>query len=60
MVTSTFAHPYVTQVVALWLSFVPAVGMAALMAGALARGDRGFRRKIRISVPVPSLDAVGP
>ena len=54
MVTSTFAHPYSTQVLALWFSFLPVIGMLGLMAGALARGDRGFRRKVRISVPVPS------
>jgi hypothetical protein len=42
------------QVVALWFSFLPVIGMVALMAGAVARGDRGFRRKIRIRVPVPT------
>ena len=51
MVTSTFAHPYITQVVALWLSVLPVVSMAALMIGAAVRGDRG---KARIHVPLPS------
>jgi hypothetical protein len=51
MVTSTFAHPYLTQVVALWLSVLPVAGMAALMIGAAIRGDRG---RARIRVPVPS------
>lgn len=51
MVTSTFAHPYITQVVALWLSVLPAAGMAGLMIGAAIRGDRG---RARIQVPVPS------
>lgn len=50
MVTSTFAHPYLTQVIALWLSFVPVAGMAALMIGAALRGDRG---RVRIQVPLP-------
>jgi hypothetical protein len=53
MLTSTFAHPYVTQVIALWLSFAPLGAMVALMAGAILRGDRGFHRKVRIRVPVP-------
>jgi hypothetical protein len=51
MVTSTFAHPYITQVVALWLSFLPVLAMGSLMVGAALRGDRG---KARIEVPVPS------
>jgi len=51
MVTSTFAHPYITQVVALWLSVLPVVSMAALMIGAAVRGDRG---KARIQVSLPS------
>lgn len=50
MVTSTFAHPYVTQVVALWLSGIPVIAMAGLMIGAALRGDRG---RARIHVPVP-------
>lgn len=50
MTTSTFAHPYVTQLIALWFSFVPVVGIAALMIGACLRGDRGFRRRIRIEL----------
>lgn len=50
MVTSTFAHPYTTQVVALWLSFLPAAGIIGVMAGAIARGDRGFRRPIHINI----------
>jgi len=58
MVTSTFAHPYSLQVLALWFSFLPVLGMAGLMAAALMRGDRGFRRKVRISVPVPSKSGV--
>ena len=53
MVTSTFAHPYATQLFSLWLSFLPVVGVVALMAGALLRGDRGFRRKVSIRVTVP-------
>lgn len=51
---ATFAHPYTVQVIALWLSFLPIGAIGALMAGAIARGDRGFRRKIRITVPVPT------
>ena len=51
MVTSTFAHPYITQLVALWLSVLPVAGMVGLMIGAAVRGDRG---KARIHVPVPS------
>ncbi|HEV3152536.1 MAG TPA: hypothetical protein VGZ02_01885 [Candidatus Baltobacteraceae bacterium] len=51
---STFAHPYTVQLVALWLSFLPIAGILGLMAGAIARGDRGFRRKVRITVPVPT------
>lgn len=51
MVTSTFAHPYMTQVVALALSGVPVLAMAGLMLGAALRGDRG---RARIRVPVPS------
>lgn len=54
MITSTFAHPYGMQVLALWFSFLPIAGMAAVMGAALARGDRGFRRKIRIRVAVPT------
>lgn len=50
MVTSTFAHPYTTQVVALWLSFLPAAGIIGVMLGAIARGDRGFRRPIHINI----------
>lgn len=50
MVTSTFAHPYITQVIALWLSVLPIGGMVALMIGAALRGDRG---RARIHVPVP-------
>jgi len=51
MVTSTFAHPYVIQLVALWLSALPVVAMGGLMIGAALRGDRG---RARIQVPVPS------
>lgn len=51
MVTSTFAHPYPLQVVALWLSVLPVLGMAGLMIGAAIRGDRG---RARIRVPVPT------
>jgi len=51
MITSTFAHPYITQVVALWLSVLPVASMAALMIGAAIRGDRG---KARIHVQLPS------
>jgi hypothetical protein len=47
---STFAHPYIVQVAALWLSFLPALAMGGLMVGAALRGDRG---KPRIHVPVP-------
>ena len=50
MVTSTFAHPYILQVVALWVSALPAVAMAGLMVGAALRGDRG---RARLHVPVP-------
>lgn len=51
MVTSTFAHPYITQVVALWFSVLPVAGIAALMVGAAVRGDRG---KTRIHLQGPS------
>ncbi len=51
---ATLAHPYTTQLIALWLSFLPIAGIGGLMAGALVRGDRGFRRKISIRVPVPA------
>ena len=50
MVTSTFAHPYITQLIALWLSAAPVVAMAGLMVGAAIRGDRG---SARIHVPLP-------
>jgi hypothetical protein len=55
MVTSTFAHPYGTQVFALWLSFVPVIAVMAMMVFAFLRGDRGFRQKARIRVPVPKI-----
>jgi len=51
MVTSTFAHPYVTQVISLWLSFLPVAAIGALMVGALVRGDRGRVRIQRARVP---------
>lgn len=51
MVTSTFAHPYILQVIALWVSVLPVLGMGGLMIGAALRGDRG---RARIRVPVPS------
>jgi hypothetical protein len=50
MVTSTFAHPYLIQVISLWLSFLPVLGMGALMAGAAIRGDRG-KARLRVSLP---------
>lgn len=50
MVTSTFAHPYITQLVALWLSALPVAAMVGLMVGAAIRGDRG---RARIHVPLP-------
>lgn len=50
MVTSTFAHPYIIQVVALWVSALPVLAMGGLMVGAAVRGDRG---RARIQVPVP-------
>lgn len=52
MITSTFAHPYVTQVFALWLSVLPVAGIVGLMIGAAIRGDRG-RARIQVSVPNP-------
>lgn len=52
---STFAHPYSVQVLALWFSFLPGLGMAAMMVAAGLRGDRGFRQKARIRVPVPKV-----
>lgn len=55
MVTSTFAHPYTAQVLALWLSFLPVAGVMAMMVFAGLRGDRGFRQKVRIRVPVPKI-----
>jgi branched-subunit amino acid transport protein len=51
MVTSTFAHPYITQVISLWLSFVPIAAIGALMVAALVRGDRGRARIERVRVP---------
>jgi hypothetical protein len=51
MVTSTFAHPYTTQLIALWLSILPAMAMGGLMIGAALKGDRG---RARIRVPVPT------
>ena len=53
MVTSTFAHPYITQVVALWLSFLPVVAIGWLMAGSLLKGDRGKVRIEAARIPVP-------
>lgn len=53
MVTSTFAHPYVTQVVALWLSFLPVIAIGWLMAGSLLKGDRGKVRIEAARIPVP-------
>ena len=50
MVTSTFAHPYITQVIALWISVLPAAAMGALMIGAALRGDRG-RARLQVNVP---------
>lgn len=50
MTTSTFAHPYVTQLVALWLSGLPVLAMGGLMIGAALRGDRG-RARIQVQVP---------
>ena len=55
MATSTFAHPYAAQVLALWLSFVPVLAVAAMMVFAGLRGDRGFRQKARIQVPVQKI-----
>jgi hypothetical protein len=52
MVTSTFAHPYIAQVVALWLSFLPVAAIGGLMVGSLLRGDRGKVRIERVRVPV--------
>lgn len=57
MVTSTFAHPYVTQVVALWLSFLPVAAIGGLMVGSLVRGDRGKARNDRVRVPVTTLSS---
>lgn len=51
MVVNTFAHPYITQVFALWISFLPIVGIAALMTAAGLRGDRGRVRLTHIAVP---------
>jgi hypothetical protein len=53
MVTSTFAHPYGAQVLALWLSFLPVLGVIGMMVAAGLRGDRGFRQKARIRIAVP-------
>ncbi len=55
MITSTFAHPYAMQVVALWISFLPIAGIAGMMVAAGLRGDRGVRHKVRIEVPVPKV-----
>lgn len=52
MHTSTFAHPYTFQVIALWLSFLPIAGIGALLGAATLRGDRP-RGGGRIVVPVP-------
>jgi len=51
MVVNTFAHPYATQVFALWLSFLPVAGVAGLMVASLVRGDRGRPRLSHIRVP---------
>jgi hypothetical protein len=51
MVTSTFAHPYIAQVIALWLSFLPVAAIGGLMVGSLVRGDRGKVRIDRVRVP---------
>ncbi|MFN2449025.1 MAG: hypothetical protein ABR508_04420 [Candidatus Baltobacteraceae bacterium] len=48
---NTFAHPYATQLVALWLSFIPVAGVAGIMIAALVRGDRGSARLGHIRVP---------
>ena len=52
MVTSTFAHPYATQVLSLWLSFLPFLAMGALMIGAILRGNRSISPKggLRVSI----------
>jgi len=55
MVTSTFAHPYITQVIALWVSFLPVAAIGGLMVGSLLRGDRGRVRNERVRVPVNSV-----
>ncbi len=51
MVVNTFAHPYMTQVVAFWISLLPVAGVAGLMLAALLRGDRGRARLAHIKVP---------
>jgi hypothetical protein len=51
MVTSTFAHPYTTQVISLWLSFLPVAAIGGLMLGSLLRGDRGRVRIHHVRVP---------
>lgn len=51
MVTSTFAHPYSIQLIALWVSALPVIAMVGLMIGAAVKGDRG---QARIRVPVPT------
>ena len=41
------SHPYAVQVVALWLSFIPALAIGALIVGALfERTYRSSRRKL--------------
>jgi hypothetical protein len=51
MVTSTFAHPYSTQLISLFLSFIPIAAIGGLMVGALLRGDRGKVRIQHVRVP---------
>lgn len=42
------SHPYLLQVFALWVSFVPAAGIAVLIAG--AQFERSRRSRLRVSI----------
>ncbi len=44
MVSDTFAHPYITQVIALGLSFLPTFSIIVLIGLAAALGDRSAGR----------------
>lgn len=49
----TVSHPYTTALIALGFSFLPTIGIAGLMLGALLRGDRPWSEP-RLQVQVPN------